>query len=171
MSLIARAVLDLEVAPTAVPALVAGLDPADLRARPAPEAWSMLEIVHHLADEEREDFPRRLRLTLEDPEQPWPPIDPPGWVEARGYNRQDPDAVLKIFLVARRANLDWLRRLEDPAWDRTHHHPRLGPMTAAGLLHAWCAHDLLHLRQLLQRRWWLREQAAGPGELDYAGSW
>lgn len=171
MSLIARAVVDLEVALTAVPALVAGLDPADLRARPEPGAWSMLEIVHHLADEEREDFPRRLRLTLEDPEQAWPPIDPQGWVEARGYNRQDPDAVLRIFLTARRAGLDWLGRLDEPDWTRTHVHPKLGPMTAGGLLHAWCAHDILHLRQLLHRRWWLRAQAAGPGELDYAGSW
>jgi len=171
MTLIARAVVDLEVAVTAVPALVAGLDPADLRARPAPGAWSMLEIVHHLADEEREDFPLRLRLTLADPEQTWPPIDPPGWVETRAYNRQDPDAVLKIFLAARRSSLDWLGRLTEPDWSRAHVHPKLGPMTAGGLLHAWCAHDILHLRQLLQRRWWLREQAAGPGELDYAGNW
>ncbi|MFN2369929.1 MAG: DinB family protein [Candidatus Krumholzibacteriia bacterium] len=128
-------------------------------------------MLHHPADGEREDFPLRLRLTLEDPERPWPPIDPPGWVVARAYNRQDPDAVLKIFLAARRANLDWLRRLEDPAWENTCPHPRLGPMPARRLLHAWCGHDVLHLRQMLQRRWWLREQAAGPGELAYAGSW
>ncbi len=171
MPLLPAAIVDLEVAVTAVPALVAGLPAETLRARPAPGAWSMLEILHHLADEEREDFPLRLRLTLEDPARSWPTIDPPGWVEARAYNRQDPEAVLKILLSARRANLDWLRRLEDPAWDNTHQHPKLGPMTAGGLLHAWCAHDILHLRQLLQRRWWLREQAAGPGQLDYAGKW
>ena len=171
MPLLSVAMVDLEVAVTAVPALVAGLPAETLRSRPAPDAWSMLEILHHLADEEREDFPLRLRLTLEDPARPWPPIDPPGWVQTRAYNRQDPQAVLKIFLSARRANLDWLRRLEDPAWDHTHQHPKLGPMSARGLLHAWCAHDILHLRQLLQRRWWLREQAAGPGQLDYAGKW
>lgn len=171
MPLLADAIRDLEVAVTAVPALLAGLPAADLRARPAPDAWSLLEILHHLADEEREDFPLRLRLTLEDPGRSWPPIDPPGWVEARAYNRQDPDAVLKIFLAARRANLDWLRRLEDPAWENAHRHPTLGPMPARRLLHAWCAHDVLHLRQMLQRRWWLRERDAGPGELAYAGSW
>ena len=168
---LSAAITDLEVAVTAVPALVAGLPAETLRACPAPEAWSLLEILHHLADEEREDFPLRLRLTLDDPAKPWPPIDPPGWVATRAYNRQDPDAVLKIFLSARRANLDWLRRLEEPAWDNTHQHPKLGPLSARNLLHAWCAHDILHLRQMLQRRWWLREQAAGPGALDYAGSW
>lgn len=171
MPLLDDAVRDLETALTAVPALVADLPPEALRARPEPDQWSLLEIVHHLADEEREDFPLRLRLTLEDPAQAWPSIDPAAWVAARAYNRQAPEAVLKIFLTARRANLDWLRRLEAPAWDNAHAHPTLGRMTARGLLHAWCAHDILHLRQMLHRRWWLRAEAAGPGELDYAGSW
>ena len=165
------AMRDLESALTVVPALLAGLPPEDLRARPDEGQWSLLEILHHLADEEREDFPLRLRLTLEDPAQAWPPIDPPGWVGTRAYNRQDPDAVLRIFVSARRANLDWLRRLDAPAWDNTHAHPKLGPMSALRLLHAWCAHDILHLRQVLHRRWWLRERAAGAGELAYAGDW
>ena len=165
------AIRDLETALTVVPALVAGLAPDDLRARPGEKDWSLLEILHHLADEEREDFPLRLRLTLDDPAQAWPPINPPAWVTDRAYNRQDPVAVLRIFVAARRANLDWLRRLDEPPWDNTHAHPQLGPMSARRLLHAWCAHDILHLRQMLHRRWWLRERTAGAGELAYAGSW
>jgi len=171
MSPLPDAIRDLETALTVVPALLTGLTPDDLRVRPGADGWSLLEIVHHLADEEREDFPLRLRLTLEDPTRAWPPIDPTGWVAARAYNRQDPDAVLRIFLAARRANLDWLRRLDEPAWDNTHPHPSLGPMSALRLLHAWRAHDILHLRQMLHRRWWLLERTAGAGELAYAGSW
>lgn len=171
MPLVADAVRDLEPVLSAVPALVAGLPDADWRRRPAPEAWSILEIVHHLADEEAEDFPLRIRLTLEDPDQAWPSIDPPGWVTARGYNEREPQAVLRTFLDARRTNLAWLRGQEGADWSRTHRHPKLGPMSAERLLHAWCAHDLLHLRQLLARRWMLRESAAGALGLAYAGSW
>jgi hypothetical protein len=162
---------DLEAAAIVVPALLAGLDPEDLRLRPGADDWSLLEILHHLADEEREDFPLRLRLTLEDPGRAWPPIDPPAWVMARSYNRQDPDDVLDRFLVARRENLGWLRGLQEPAWENIHEHPSLGPMSALRLLHAWRAHDLLHLRQMLHRRWWLLERSAGAGELAYAGKW
>jgi hypothetical protein len=165
------AIRDLQAAVIVVPTLLAGLDPDDLRARPGAEDWSLLEILHHLADEEREDFPLRLRLTLEDPARAWPPIDPPAWVAARSYNERNPDEVLALFLDARRENLGWLRSLKEPAWDNTHAHPSLGPMSALRLLQAWRAHDLLHLRQMLHRRWWLLERGAGAGELAYAGNW
>ena len=39
--------------------------------------WSMLEIVCHLLDEEKEDFGQRVDFTLHKPGDPWPPIDPP----------------------------------------------------------------------------------------------
>lgn len=52
--------------------------------RPAPDRRSLLEIVHHLLDEEVEDFRRRLRLTLDRPGEPWPFLDPEGRVIERG---------------------------------------------------------------------------------------
>ena len=60
-----------------------GLTNAQLRWKPSPDKWSLLEILCHVCDEERDDFRRRLALTLEDPEQEWPPIDPEGWVTQR----------------------------------------------------------------------------------------
>ena len=44
--------------------LVAGVSAAEARVRPSPEAWSILEVVAHLLDEEREDFRPRLDLVL-----------------------------------------------------------------------------------------------------------
>jgi hypothetical protein len=66
-------------------AAVAGLSNDDTRWRPAEGAWSILEIVCHLADEEVEDFRARLRSTLEDPARPWAPIDPVGAAITRRY--------------------------------------------------------------------------------------
>jgi len=34
--------------------------------KPAPDKWSILEVVNHLYDEEREDFRQRLELVLKD---------------------------------------------------------------------------------------------------------
>ena len=45
--------------------------------KPSPQKWSILEIVHHLYDEEREDFRKRIQITLEDPKKEWSPINPP----------------------------------------------------------------------------------------------
>ena len=45
---------------------------------PPTGAWSIAQILGHLADEEVEDFRMRTRLTLEMPDAGWPPIDPEG---------------------------------------------------------------------------------------------
>jgi hypothetical protein len=38
--------------------------------------------------EKNEDFRKRLELVLNNPEDPWPPIDPEGWVVQRNYNNR-----------------------------------------------------------------------------------
>ena len=63
--------------------LVSGLSLEQARWKPSLDKWSILEVVNHLYDEEREDFRQRLSLVLADPMQPWPPIDPRTWVTSR----------------------------------------------------------------------------------------
>ena len=60
--------------------LLRGVNAEQARWKPSPEKWSMLEVVNHLYDEEREDFRLRLELTLRNPDEPWLRIDPQGWV-------------------------------------------------------------------------------------------
>ena len=47
-----------------LPAVVQEVGHEDARWRPANGAWSVLEVVCHLADEEVEDFRARLESTL-----------------------------------------------------------------------------------------------------------
>src|SRR5438105_3668034 len=47
--------------------LLRSVQPAQAKWKPAPEKWSVLEVLNHVADEENEDFGTRLRLVLEDP--------------------------------------------------------------------------------------------------------
>lgn len=155
----------------AIAALCAGVSDAEARRRPAPEAWSLLEVVCHLLDEEREDFRQRLALTLRDPAAPWPPIDPAGWVTARQYNAQDLGATLAAWHEERARSLDWLRSLHEPAWQHRHAHPPGSELTAGDLLAAWVAHDLLHLRQLVELRYGLVTAHTAGHSVEYAGEW
>ncbi|HJR00653.1 MAG TPA: DinB family protein, partial [Methylomirabilota bacterium] len=98
--------------------LVAGVSAAEARVRPAPDSWSILEVVAHLLDEEREDFRPRLDLILHRPEEKWAPIDPPAWVTARGYNDRELAATLSAFLAERERSLAWLAGLTAPDWSR-----------------------------------------------------
>ncbi len=155
----------------AIDALAADISDADARWKPATGAWSILEIVCHLIDEELEDFGPRLRSTLEDPSRAWPPIDPEGWAIDRRYNERSLVDQLARLRRARTETLQWLGLLASSDWSCTHFHPKLGPIRAGDLLAAWAAHDLLHLRQLTKRKYELVDRDAAPYGARYAGSW
>lgn len=140
------------------------------RWKPAPGDWSALEVINHLVDEEREDFRTRLRMTLFHPGEQWPPIDPEGWVVERAYNQRDVPPSLQQFLAEREQSLAWLQTLEGADWDATYEHP-LGPIRAGDLLVAWAAHDVLHMRQLVELHWAWVNTVAAPYATDYAGVW
>ena len=82
-------------------ALAAGVAPDAARWKPDPETWSILEVVNHLYDEERLDFRVRLDIILHRPEEPWPRIDPQGWVTERRYNERELAPSLEAFLAER----------------------------------------------------------------------
>lgn len=155
----------------ALVALARQMDGEAARWSPAPDAWCVLEVVNHLADEEAEDFRTRLRLTLTEPEADWPPIDPQGWVKARDYASRRLGPSIERFRAERAASLGWLVALGPVDWTAEHVHPAFGAMSAGNLMAAWVDHDLHHLRQLvdLQHRWWTR--AAAPYDAGYAGDW
>jgi len=154
----------------AIEALVSGLGNSQTRWRPDPDSWSVLEVVNHLWDEEREDFRLRIDYTLHQPGETWPPIDPAGWVTARRYNERDLAESLDGFLSARDDSLAWLRALHSPDWAATYQAP-WGEITAGDLLASWVAHDLLHLRQLVELRWSITTRELEPHGVIYAGEW
>ncbi len=135
-----------------------------------PGQWSVLEVVGHLLDEEREDFRVRLGLILDDPEIEWPPIDPQGWVEERSYATRDLWETLESFLEERSRSLIWLRELESPDWSRKKTHPVAGSLAAGDMLAAWAAHDLLHIRQLTRLHLQYVKRMAAPYSTEYAGN-
>lgn len=153
-----------------ISALLQGVSDEQARWVPAPDSWSMLEVINHLLDEERSDFRVRLDYTLHRPGEPWPPIDPGGWVTERSYNQQDPELSLARFLAEREASVTWLRGLSAPDWEATHETP-WGPITAGNLFASWVAHDLLHMRQLVELHWAYTKAKMVPYQPDYAGDW
>jgi hypothetical protein len=161
----------LEANGATIAALARAMPAPRVRWRPAPEEWSALEVVNHLADEEREDFRTRLDTVLHRPGETPPEIDPEGWVAERGYNERDVEASLARFLDERRASLAWLRELTAPDWSRTWSHPSGFSIRAGDLLVAWAAHDLLHVRQLVELQYASRAEDAAPYEVGYAGPW
>jgi hypothetical protein len=157
--------------PEGLAAIVHGVLADDARWKPADGAWSILEVVRHLVDEEIEDFRTRLRLTLEAPATDWPAIDPPGWASQRRYNDANLEDSVWQFVAERRKSVTWLRELHRPDWSTAHTHPKLGPIHAGDLLASWAAHDALHLRQIAKRKHQLAGRDGEGFTTAYAGEW
>ncbi len=150
--------------------LTLGLSDEQARWKPNPQSWSILEVINHLYDEECADFRVRLDIILHHPAQPWPPINPAGWVNERLYNQRDLEQSVENFLQERRKSLAWLNALDAPDWQASVTSP-FGQLSAGDMFSAWVAHDLLHLRQLVELHWACTVKSAQPYQVNYAGEW
>ena len=156
---------------TVITNLVQDVSLAQARWKPLPDDWSILEVINHLYDEEREDFRQRVDLLLFQPEMAWPPIDPNGWVTTRHYNERELSTSLANFLQERQKSLEWLRGLLEPDWESGCIAPWGGKMRAGDMLAAWLAHDFLHIRQLNELHYAYWREMADPYSVRYAGEW
>jgi hypothetical protein len=154
-----------------IESLAGSVSPDQARWKPDPQSWSILEVVNHLYDEEREDFRVRLEIILFQPDRPWPPIDPQGWVTQRGYNQRELSESLLGYLAERQKSINWLRSLKSPDWDASIPAPWGQPISAGDMFAAWVAHDLLHLRQLVELHYAWTVHSLAPYQIRYAGEW
>jgi hypothetical protein len=150
--------------------LLAGLTREEAQRKPDEESWSMLEVVCHLYDEEREDFREHLDFILHRQRDTYHVIDPQDWVKERRYNEQDFQEMQKKFFAERQQSLEWLKGLSNYDWD-TAFVSEYGSVTAGEMFASWVAHDNLHIRQLVELRRKRIETITEPYPIEYAGDW
>jgi hypothetical protein len=164
-----RLIAQMEHNARAIQDLVRDVSDQQARWNPEPDDWSVLDVINHLAYEEEHDFRARLDLVLHHPEEAWPPGQPTRGVTEHSRQRELEQAVA-LFLAAREDSLAWLEALETRDWDTACEAP-FGSIRAGDIMAAWVAHDLLHLRQLIELRWALVGREVEPYGVRYAGAW
>lgn len=160
-------------------ALLAAVGEEEARIRPSRGSWSILEVVCHLYDEEREDFREHLDFILSTPlnaslhrqdKDEWRLIAPQTWVKLRKYNERNFKAMRAKFFRERKKSLVWLKGLENANW-KTRYKSKFGSMSAGDMFASWVAHDNLHIRQLVELRRARIEKIVKPHHIRYAGEW
>jgi hypothetical protein len=151
-------------------ALLAGLSQAESRLKPNPESWSILELLCHLFDEEREDFRGHLGFILHQENKKWHKIDSDNWVTTRKYNGQNFGEMREKFFAERRKSLEWLKEISKENWVITYT-TEYRTMSAGDMLASWIAHDNLAIRQLVELRRTRIEKITRPFNIAYAGDW
>jgi hypothetical protein len=147
----AEMIKTLRATPVVVRALVAGVDRAQLRRRPAPGEWAIIEVVGHLADTEERALARvRRMLAEEDPELE--PFDQEALAEQRRYLDLDLERELARLERLRAEHLALLVGLDDPGWERTGRHGEHGEMSVELYETHVAAEEVDHLAQIARLR-------------------
>ncbi|HEY6073972.1 MAG TPA: DinB family protein, partial [Anaerolineales bacterium] len=138
----------MTAAPASIADLMEELPIESWAVRPKPGEWSLVEVLCHLRDTEREvNQPRLQRLRNE--EEPFIPArSTDEWADERGYIRQDGRMAYKDYLAARLETLKTLNALSLADWNRRARHSIFGPTTLLEMIGFMATHDRIHIQQI-----------------------
>src|SRR5260370_30382619 len=114
---------------------------------PAPEKWTIRQIMAHLADAELVGA-HRLRLVIAEDNPTLTSFDEKAWTRNLDYARRKPTQSLETFRRLRAENYELLKELPESAFDRVGMHTENGPMSLRRLLQRYADHADNHPRHL-----------------------
>jgi hypothetical protein len=135
--------------PSRIARIVRGVPGARLRREPAPEKWSVAEIVAHLAEGEIA-VAYRLRQMLTRSGIALHSYDQEAWIRNADHLVADSKAALALFTCLRGANVALLEGLPKERWSHYGMHEERGKESVDRLVRLVAGHDLNHLRQITE---------------------
>jgi hypothetical protein len=136
-----------QAAPKKLALLLKGKTGKQLMRRPAPDKWSVAEIVAHLADAELA-ISWRIRQILSNNAIPIQAYDQDVWAKTFDYARRDPRQSLANFRTLREANVALLKSVPRKLWDNYGVHEERGNESVSHVVRMVAGHDLNHLQQI-----------------------
>jgi hypothetical protein len=137
-----------EKSPKEIAAAVSGLTHDVLRYKPAPDKWSILEILGHLADIEIV-YAYRLRQMLADEKPVIAPMDQDAWARNLNYMEIPAPELLAVYGLNRHHNLRLLRRLQLGDLGKSAFHPeRQQDVKVEQVIEMMAEHGVNHLAQI-----------------------
>ncbi len=127
--------------------LIKGVSTGKLRKRPAPDRWSVAEILAHLADVEIV-IGWRMRSILGDPGTAVQAYDQNAWVISGHYEKREPRKSVEIHRVLREANLALLKSLTPVQWKHYCQHAERGQESIEHIVRMVAGHDVNHIHQI-----------------------
>ncbi len=133
--------------PDEIDALTAGLSDEQMRSRPSPDEWSVLEVCCHLRDS-AEIEGMRIRRLVEEENPTLEPYDQEALARDRDYQGDDPRRVRTAVRAFWGGLAYQLERLSGQEWQRAGTHPEQGRVNVASRGQRMAEHAREHLSQL-----------------------
>ena len=136
-----------QAAPKKLAVMLKGKSGKQLMRRPAPDKWSVAEIVAHLADAELA-ISWRIRQILSNNAVPIQAYDQDRWAKTFDYAHRDPRQSLANFRALREANIALLKSVPRKLWENYGVHEERGNESVGHVVRMVAGHDLNHLQQV-----------------------
>ena len=115
--------------------------------KPAPDKWSVHEIIIHMADSEANSFSRARKMICE-PGSTITAYDQDLWVVKTNYSSQSTDDALELFRNLRKMTYNVIKDLPESTWSNFIIHPENGKMTLDDWLTVYENHVTVHINQM-----------------------
>ena len=138
----------LEATPAILRGLMSEISDEDARWKPAPDRFSIAEVLAHLSHSEGHCYRARVDRFLAEKMPEFEPDDAQMHLEL--YKNADPEDAFDHFEDQRESNVEYLRSLPSGAGERVALHKELGEITLSQMLHEWALHELGHIRQIAE---------------------
>lgn len=133
--------------PATLARLIDGVSDQQVRRRPSPDQWSIIEILAHLAEDELVTS-WRYRQMIEHDGETLLGFDQDLWARLGNYATWKAGDALELFRLLREANLRMLSALLPEEWERSGNHVERGNLNVRELVRHMAAHDVNHLKQI-----------------------
>jgi hypothetical protein len=138
----------LEETPRTLRRLMRELSPEDAAWKPAPDRFSVAEVLAHLAHSEGHCYRLRVDRFLNEEMPEFEPDDAQMYLHL--YREANAKDSFDHFEEQRDTNMEFLRTLPRAAGERRAMHQQAGLITLQQMLHEWAMHDLGHIRQIAE---------------------
>ena len=115
--------------------------------RPAPDRWTIHEIIVHITDSEANSYVRCRRF-LAEPDSAILGYDENRWARELRYEEQSADDALELFRLLRKISYALISDLPETVWSNLAYHSENGPMTLDDWLEVYARHVSDHVEQM-----------------------
>ncbi|RYZ17429.1 MAG: putative metal-dependent hydrolase [Sphingobacteriales bacterium] len=148
----------IEAAPNWYDYVIENLDEAQLNTPYREGGWTIVQVIHHVADSHMNAYIRlKMALTEQSPEIK--PYDQDLWASLPDVTEVPVNVSNTIIHALHRRWVSVLRNMRPDDWERTYFHPekqRSIPLWEMTGMYAWhCKHHFEHIFRLRERMGWL----------------
>jgi hypothetical protein len=140
----------LEATPEILRGLLASVTEEQTLWKPAPDRWSIAEVLEHMSHVEGHGFRVRAEKMVKEDNPELEVYDQEALAADGQYSDREAEDSFDHFEEQREDNVAWLTSLPARMVSRTGQHRELGTITLGQLLNEWAFHDLGHVRQIAE---------------------